>query len=389
MKKVLLSLFIFILFNQVNIFAQNNPPAQGPPPAPQEDALGISLKLLVDLTKSTIQTILDSANAKILRESGSTNVKAHLSFTSKMFKPRMTTTQYTDRPNQNLVIVPVMVDYTISGIKWHSIPYFSRKMFQSIDIYVSCENWFTKDGNMHVLFDNGPINMDQDSWSESALNFFFANTISNFVSGRIRDRLPAINNTEVVLNSPCNCLSVEADEENDYEDSEAKFKFVGKKFGISDAIQGRGVSITFQSIERLRARDLGSVLYDSVENVAFEVFVNQTSRYVEFSDFREGEIRTLNLNPVLFPKPGNNASVVIIGNAIQQGLFRTDTRFTVFKKDVRFGNGTQSLIVRKAYTIRPQYIPGVGYTKPSTAYSDAYKINYTIDVPQELLILDH
>jgi len=385
MKKILLPIIIFILFNQGYIFAQNVPPAQGPPSAPEEGDLGIPLKLLVDLTKSKIQTILDSTNAKISRESGSTNVKARLSFTSKMFKPRMTTSKYTDRPNQNLVIVPVMVDYTISGIKWHSIPYFSRKMFQSIDIYVSCENWFTRDGNMNVLFDNGPINMDQDSWGESALNFFFANTISNYVSGLIRVRLPVINNTEIILNSPCNCLSVDADEENDYEGSEAEFKFVDKKFGISDALQGRGVSVTFQSIERLRSRDLGGILYDSVENAAIEVFVNQNSRYAEFPDFREGEVRALNFEPVLFPKPGADGSVVIIGNVIQQGLFRTDSRFSVFKKDVRFGDGNQSLIVRKAYTIRPQYIPGVGYTKPMTAYSDAYKINYTIDVPQDLI----
>lgn len=384
MKKILLALLIFVLLNQLNVFAQNAPPAQGPPPSPEEGHLGVPLKGLVDLTKSTIQTILDSTNAKIRRESGSTNVKARLSFTAKMYKPRMTMTQYTDRPNQNVVKVPVMIDYTISGIRWHSIPYFSRKMFQTIDIFVSCENWFTKDGNMRVLFDNGPINMDDNSWGESALNFFFANTISNFVSGEIRTRIPSVANGVLTLNSPCNCLSVEADEENDFEFSEAKFKFIPKKAGY-DAMFVKGVSVKFNSIERLLAKDLSGILYDSVENGGIELYVNQVSRYAELSNIREGEIRVLNLEPVIFPKPADNGTVIIIGNFIQQGLSKTDSRFVVYKKDSRFGNGDQTLIIRKPYTIRPQYIPGVGYTKPTTAYADAYKINFTIDVPQELM----
>jgi hypothetical protein len=60
--------------------------------------------------------------------------------TKTRYSPWMYSTQFTDRPNQNIVLVSYHIEYDISDIYWHGIPYpFSRTAGQSVDIEISCE----------------------------------------------------------------------------------------------------------------------------------------------------------------------------------------------------------------------------------------------------------
>jgi hypothetical protein len=139
-------LTMFFLFFSVHAIAQ--PPAQGPPPPPLPGVPNseVGIYIVIDEIKNTIGQMIQQANDSIAARANSTGIQAHLSFSYQVFKPGMSITTYNDRPNENLVTFPIMVEYTVSNIHYHGIPYFSRKIEQTIDISFRCKNWFNPPG---------------------------------------------------------------------------------------------------------------------------------------------------------------------------------------------------------------------------------------------------
>ena len=377
-------LFVVTLcFFSMNVFSQGFPPAQGPPP-PADPFSTFATSVIINFLKTTIQTTIDTINAQTIRDAESSNIQAHLSFTLQTFAPGMSTTTYPNRPNQNGVRIAFIVSYDVTGIRYHGIPYFSRKLGQSIELFVSCNNWFTDHGTLAITSHADRPYLDGSSFAEEALNFFIAHTLTDLVDAKLRARLPnGSNSFTPIPTSPCNCLGVTSGAAPNYTDGSINFKKVNRPVVPESVLDA---TVTIQSIKRLSARVGGAPYYKEVEDIQLEFYVNQTMRVAQVTGMREGDERALSLQTVTVPHPGPNSMIVLIANVTQQPLLsQSDTRFYVFKKDVNFGSGTQQLIVTKTYWEPPQRLPDGSMTKPIQGQVDAYQVTVLIKVPNPVI----
>ncbi len=372
------------IFFSLPIFSQ--PPAQGPPLTSNNNKeLGIFV--LMNVIENTIQKNLDTVNAQTARKKDSTGVGAHLSYTYKVFQPQMTSTTLLDAPNENEVHIPIIVTYTIDNISWHGIGFFSRTISQSIDVYVTCKNWFTSQGALNIYTKADRAFIDGHSFGEAALDFFIGHSLTDYVDSKIRASLPGALQTATQIGSAqCNCLGLDpgTNQSNHYKDGTIKFEYRKPIFdgGGSTNILNT-IDVNLLSIKRLTAHSFpdNSALYKPVEDIQLVFYVNQTSKVAHIAQIKEEEVRTLNLGNISFTKPANNGSTVIIAKIDQEpGLNQSDSGFDVYYKDKNFGGGIQKLVVTKFYWQPPQHLPGGGMTKPTKIIVPAYELTVNINV---------
>lgn len=378
-------------FPLLAIFAQDFPPAQGPslPPTPPTK---IPSFILINMVENTIKTTVDTVNAKIQRDKPNTGVNAKVSFSYTLNKPQMSTTRYKDQPNQNVVWFPFRVTYHVTDISYHGIPYFSRNIFQNIEVYVSCKDWFTDNGVLNVMADIEQPYLDNASFGEQALNFFIANTLTNFVDSKIRTSLPgAMRSSSSIPTAPCNCLGINSGT------PAAKYKDGEVLYGLKKSIRPpigtalNQASVNVLNIKRLNARSFlnNEVLYYPAEDIQVLFYVNNTLRVTQLSQVKEGETRPLNMQSVAFTSPGDAQNIVLIANVEQTQFNATqkDTRYTVYNKSNNFGKGTQKIIVSKSFWEKPRKLPGGGMTKPREVKVDAYELTVQINMPNPEVII--
>lgn len=369
-------------------WSQNYPPAQGPP-LPPAPASGLATFILINVVENSIQTTVDTVNARIARDKSSTGVGARLSFTMETRKPAMSVTTLPDKPNQNVVRIAFNVKYKITDISYHGIPYFSRTLFQNIEVIVACKDWFSSNGKLNVTAEIDRPFLDNASFAEQALNFFIGNTLTNFVDSKIRGTLPgALRTSSDIATASCNCLGVQPGTANQqYKDGEVLFAFKksNRPIGRTTAAFNTG-TVKLLKIKRLQARSLpgNDYLYNEIENIQLEFYINQTPLFTEVNNIPEGEERALSLQAVSFPKPGKDDMLVLIGNIEQVPLTGSlkDSNFDVFKKGNNFGNGVRSFIITKSYWSKPRRLPNGGMTKPQQIKVPAYELTVQITVPQ-------
>lgn len=361
---------------------QGYPPAQGPLLA-VEPFSTLPTFAIINQVKTTIQTQLDSINARIARDSDSADIQAHVSIAElTTYKPAMETTQYPDRPNENIVRIPFIVSYDVTGIRYHGLPYFSRKLGQSLEVVFACHNWATGQGRMRATGRADRPYLDGTSFGEGVLNFFIAHTLTDLVDSKLRAQLPGALTSISDSLGACNRLGVTSGTGPSYTDGSINFKQVRGPRPLPTALDG---SVTWQKIKRLPARRLGgAVLYQEVEDVQMVLYANQSGQSAELLEMREGEERMLNLQPVNMGRLGD-AGLVLIANVEQLGSFHRDVRFSVFTQATTFGHGTQKLVVTKTYWMPPQHLPGGGLTKPMEHRVDAYEITVMVDAGQPQL----
>jgi hypothetical protein len=357
------------------------PPAQGPLLA-DPPARTIPLVVVVDSMKKVIQTQLDTVNARISRAADSTGIEAHLSYTLTTFKPGMSVTQYTDRPNENVVRVAFSILYDVTGIRYEGLPYPGREIGQSIELQFSCRNWFTGSGKMHLATRIDPAYLNGTSFGEDVLNFFIANTLTDLVDHELRARLPGGLMTVANLDQDCNRLGVDPGIRADYTDATINYKVVRFPRPLPTAWDA---SVTFQTIKRLSARTIrGETLYNEVEDIQLVFYANHTARSAELHDMREGEERTLNMPVIALGPLRGDAQLVLITNVEQLTSYQRDSRFRVFTRATGFGHGVQKLIVGKTYWEPPRRLPDGRLTKPTEHVVDAYEITVLINAPPPL-----
>ena len=365
------------------VAAQGTPPAQGPwvaeAPAPY-----IPVFTIINTVKLTIQNTLDAINHRIDSLSDSTGVEAHVSFSSTTYQPAMSTSQYPDRPNENVVRIPFIVTYDVTGIRYHGLPYFSRQLGQSIEVVVSCNNWYTNQGEMRTVGRADRPYLDGTSFGEDALNFFIAHTLTDLVDSKLGQQLGGAITSVTDSLGECNRLGVDpGTEQQAYTDAAIYYKKVVTRPHLSSPFDA---TMNFEKIKRLPAHTLsGEVLYSPTEDVQLLLYANQTLRSTHLDDMKEGEERALTLAPVELGPLSGDASLVLIANVEQLTTFQRDTRFVVFTKETNFGNGTQTIVVQKSYWLPPQRLPGGQLTKPIEQRVDAYEITARISVPEPLL----
>lgn len=379
---------VFILACCFSSHLHAQSPSQGPPPPPLPGVPNNELGtfLIINQVKTSLQTAVDTINAVIDRKKPETGVDANLGFSYKLYKPGMSVSTYTDQPNFNMVRMSFSVEFNITGIRYHGIPYFGRKMFQNIEVNITCKNWFNPPGHLNVAVKVDRPYLDNASFAEQALNFFFANTFTDIVDSRLKQMLPAGFSTMTnIPNSDCSCLGVLPGTAPNYTDGSILYSYKKiKVMGVTGASINNTVTITPLSIKRLNARSLnGEVLYAPSENIEVELYGNHVLRVASLTDMKEGDTRSLGMQPIVLDKPGNNGMIVLIGNITQQsGSYIKESRYAVFKKAQNFGNGTQKLIIQKSYWTKPQRLPGGGMTKPTEVKVNAYEITIQVAAQQ-------
>src|SRR5207248_828655 len=139
--------------------ASAQPPAQGPPsPSPNPQQLGVSL--ITSTLKNIIEKKVADENAALTYTKCITlsfpfpNMpycfqahKAIITPSLQSYSPWMTQTQYRDRPNQRITLISYIATYDVHDIENYP---FSRTISQSIDLQVSCEQWYTGNGTLTV-----------------------------------------------------------------------------------------------------------------------------------------------------------------------------------------------------------------------------------------------
>jgi hypothetical protein len=371
------------LFAAGTAAAQGAPPAQGPLAA-EAPAPFVPSFLIINTVRLTIQSTIDAINHRIDSLSDSTGVEAHLSFSPTTYRPMMTATQYPDRPNENLVRIPFIVSYDVTGIRYHGLPYFSRTLGQSIAVEVSCNDWFTNQGQVRTVTRADRPYLDGSSFGEDVLNFFIAHTLTDLVDSKLRQQLGGAITAVTDSLGACNRLGLDpGTEQQKYTDAAIYYKKVGLPLHLATALDA---SVSFEKIKRLPAHTLnGEVLYSPMEDIQLLFYANQTLRSTHLDDMKEGEERVLTMAPVDLGRLGDNASLVLICNVEQLTSFQRDTRFQVYTKETNFGNGVQTIVVQKTYWLPPQRLPDGRLTKPIEEHVDAYEITARINSPQPLL----
>jgi hypothetical protein len=281
----------------------------------------------------------------------------------------------------------IMVEYTISDIHYHGVPYFSRKIEQTIDFSFRCKNWFTPPGSMLVETRLERPYLDNNSFAEDALNFFLANFLSNMVDNQLQSTLPpSVNTTMNLPNSNCSCLGVDPGVRPDYTDASVLYSYKPVFRAPIESAANRNAVITLKNLKRLVARGDGGVLYQDAENIGLEFYADHTLRYASFNNIRENDVVPINLQPISIPRPSTNNIIVLIANIIQQTGSQENTRFAVFGKNENWGNGDQKIIIQKSYWTQPQRLPGGGMTKPIQNWVDAYELTVNLSIPNENMI---
>ncbi len=373
-------------FFSIRLFSQ--PPAQGPP-LTDNKFTEYSLFVVLNFIEFTLQKNIDATNAHIQQKKDSTNINAHLSYTYIAYQPNMTVTTLQDAPNQNIVHVPLIVTYNVDNISWHGIPYFSRTITQSIDVYVSCNNWFTTKGALNFTTVLGAPYLEGTGFGEGALDFFIGHSLTDYVNSKMRASLPPqkqYSSGGGIIPLSCNCLGLNpgTNAANHYKDAVVKYEYKNPGFGGTDGNNiFNTIDVNLVSIKRLQAHSIpdNQALYRPIEDIQLSFYVNQTLKATQITGISEGQVRNLNLGNFRFTKPDINGSVVLIAKIEQLPLASvSDSQFEVFYKNNNFGNGTQKLVIQKIYWLPPQHLPGGGTTKPQKVSVDAYELTISINV---------
>ncbi len=370
---------LMLLVSMLSLTAYSQyPPAQGPLVPTMTDPPGIPISIITGLIKINVQTIVAELNTSIKNE---TSWPVNVNYTLKLHKPAMSTTQYTDRPNENTVKLSYTIDF-----KLDISAYPDKHIFENIDIIASCHGWQTNTGAIQIITNAYKPYLDGPSLTEQALNFFIANTLSNLIDNKIKNKLPNAFSQITQPGIDCNCLSLTTGSAPNYSNGAINYQL---KRSITRPMTSanNSIGISLKSIKRLTAKsDNGNVLYASVEDIAIEFYANHNLQTFSIAQISEGQERTFPENNISITKPDENGKLILIAN-ITQNNYKRDTKFVIFNAAGNFGNGIQKLIVRKSYFQRPQRLPGGGMTKPVEIFINAYEL--TVDIkskPVEMMV---
>lgn len=369
-------LLFILLFKCDYIFAQY-PPSQGPPAVNRSNPYSsLELNTITELMGTYFRnTIIPEINAELAANGSGVSLSIH-TLTRK--NPYLSSTTNTSTPNENIILIPFQIDYELH------IPHApNRHLLQNIKIIAKCENWFLDSGgNIKLLIEADAIYLADPSWTEEVINSLTLGYYTNYVDAKIKDKLR--NNsgelrTSISLsNLKCNCLSLSkgligiTNKDIDYQFIRPSLAPNGNLFNQTQ--------VSLVRVRRLEARNFqtNSILYDDVENVSFEIYINQKLQLFQNSMI-EGQIYTPPSNSITIKRPGKDESLIIIANVIQHND-RIDSKFVEYKYEQNFGHGQQNIIVKKEFYTRLSS-PNGGTSRPVKMLVDAYEFTFDIKSP--------
>lgn len=382
-RQCLLWVVVAALSVDSSLFAQ--PPPLGPP-APRAPIRDFGVQaILTAMVRGKINQSLADANQMA---SKNPDVRAKVSLSNfNAYAPGLSATQYTDRPNERYVRVAYIAQYRIHDIEkntsagWVGVP-VERHLSQAIELRTFCDRWHTGRGNLKIaaVIDKPYLENDQGTL-EQVVNFFVAGTLTNYIDSKMRQQLGNIPAQAVTSSLPgeCDALGAYAGQPFDPTDDTVQWSYHPRP-KVSAATPFSEISIHLVSLRRLVARDRGNApLYKVVEAPALEFYANFQRYYAQLAALQENQQIALSAPPISLQRPADTDPLVVIANIIQNGAIGsqpTDSAFAVYGRSNHFGNGTQTMRIRKAYWLPPSQMTG---NKPTRVYVDAYELTFKIN----------
>jgi hypothetical protein len=94
----------------------------------------------------------------------------------------------------------------------------------------------------------------------------------------------------------------------------------------------------------------------------------------------EGQVLPVNGPTMVLDRPAATDNLVLIANVVLPT--RTESAYRVFGSSMNFGNGTQSVFVRKSYWTQANPLTGA---KPHQNFVDAYELVFQVSAPIPVL----
>jgi hypothetical protein len=362
MKTAFLTLVVLFMFIWGCHTTFGQPPPLGPPTY-KSDTHDLSVSLITNLVRTTVQTAVDNANTQIHKQHQSISVTLS-SLTTNV--PYRTPTQYTDRPNQWYVDVLMGITLNVS------IPATSdRTISISLDVNAFCDGWQTGKGSLKIVATPGAPYVEGGNIVEEILG------IENSINADIKSHLAAI--SAITTSLPGQCVSIGANVPPDHNAANSAIVFdppSPRRPIISDpgeSVLNPNLVVTFLRLKRLAARGNGAVLYYPTENIQLSTYANFDYRQANLT-MKEGDDVALTLTPVTLQPPLLDSLVVIANIAQGQSLQPEDSSWNTSLASASFSPGVHTIQINKHYTIPP----GLGNTKPIQGTVAAYELTYNV-----------
>ncbi|HEU5399823.1 MAG TPA: hypothetical protein VFU86_00625 [Terriglobales bacterium] len=335
------------------------------------DKFDVSAGLLTGIVQQQVKATLDATNTSLSNSGHDARVSA---LPMQFWSPYRLPTQYTNRPNEWYVKLPIMI-----GIQVHIPHWFDRQVYVPLDLNVSCAGWETGNGVIKIDAVPGPPSFEGGSWIEDAPGL---SLIRDAVNDAVRSNFGAAGATsQLVATDKCNALGVlPAQTAND--------KFAAILFDrppnrprrpytpASLALQS-SVGVTFVSLKRLPAHDFhGTVLYQPTEEIVLETYVDFSHQESGTLTMRENDQVNLSVPPVKLKGPLLDPLVVIANINQQNAGYAQDSSWAAWSSSTNFSPGTHTLTIMKSYTMPPGSTPATN--KPQTVTVPAYELSYTV-----------
>lgn len=353
------------------------PPQAGPASIPMRT---INFGFITRLAGLGIERAVNEINKQIDSASASSEIKAKLSFLIQSVHPAYLQTKSAATPNNNYVQLGLQVVYTISDIRFHGLPYFSRKVFQRINITAQCFQWQTEAGRSLIRYHAEKPILDEASFAEQALNVFMANTLLNFVNKSLSQALNnGISSGELPIESkPCNCLNFKAGTGPSFEDGYLGFyNMPTRKISIG-ALYSKPL-IRLVSIKRMPTPALAPPLPET-EDLQIEYMANFNKGVINSKAPIDNETVIFKDDISLsFDHPIQYGRLVIIANvSLDQIQMPVLSGFAEFEKNTNYGSGTHLLtILREVLTPASTGADGRPI-KPQKMMVPAYEVMFEI-----------
>lgn len=355
-------------------------PALGPP---QAGTAAIPLRtidfaFITNLVKLGLDRAVVNINKKIDSNASSSGVNANLSYRIKSVHPAYKQTEWTTYPNSMFVQLRIWVEYTIGDIRYHNVPYFSRKLFQWINVEAWCDKWQTNEGKNRLTYTAEKPYLDEASFGEQALNFFVGSTLISYVDSKLSNSLSnGMASGELpIASQPCNCLNFKRGTAPTHADGYVGFYYFPVRKIAIEALYSDPV-LRLLSIKRIAT--VGEILLDT-QDLQIEYMANFDKGIMQPKPIAENETVAFKKEySVKFEHPNPyNQLVVTVNVTVLNQQMRIYSGFLHFEKEQKFGEGVQKLTIMREVWRPTSTGPDGRPIKPYTSLMPAYELEFDI-----------
>jgi hypothetical protein len=315
----------------------------------------------VAIAKTKVAEIVAQTNDRIHKTTSTVTVEA---LPIQVLGPRREATRYTNRPNEFFVKLPLMIQVKVK------IPLASdRTISIPLNVNFACEGWHTGNGNLQIVAQTERAIIEGGNIVEDVIQ------VRDIIDNLIKSQLAFPGGFPVPSLPISSCVTLGASPGKFVGDPDAFVAYDQPIHLATPALfRPSTITVSFQKLRRLRARDNDRILYQPIENILVEAYANFATRQSAVLTMREDD--EVSLNPLIL-KASRLSQLIVIANIQHQPTGQPeDSAFAAFAASANFSPGTHTLQITKVFT-EP---PGPTHSKPLQIRVPAYELTYTVVV---------